>query len=403
MGGIVIVVSACLGSSDTVSQTTTAAETTLPAPVAVTAPPPTFLGPASFERPASAIYFRDSEEFPAALIDIAELVPGGPAPDGIAPLEDPEFVTVDEVNFLADQDAVLVVDLGGEAKAFPTQIMIWHEIANTSVGGTPLTVSYCPLCNSAVAFERTHRDGTVMDFGTSGLLYRSSLVMYDRQTFTLWTHFDGVAVHGVMAGNELTLVPVSTVSFADFAEAHPNGLVLSRHTGFSRRYGVNPYLGYDSNGVGGTLHPAPFDDAQAPALARVVVVRGSQDSVAVFHEHLLTERVVPIVVDDEEVVVFLEPGTATPLQSGLVALGRDVGATGVFAVSADGESLTFVVGDDGGFVDNETGSTWNIFGHATAGELAGAELRAVEHLDTFWFAIATFRPNTQLIGVPAIG
>jgi hypothetical protein len=325
------------------------------------------------------------------------LLSGGPPPDGITPLDEPAYITVDEVNFLAPQDSVLVLEVNGEAKALPTQIMIWHEIANTEVGGVPITVSYCPLCNSAVAFPRIHADGTVMDFGTSGLLYRSSLVMYDRQTSTLWTHLDGKAVHGVMAGNELDLLPVSTVSFADFAEAHPDGLVLSRDTGLSRQYGINPYSGYDSNGRGGTMYPAEFDDSRAVALARVLAVRGDA-SIAVFHEFLLEERVVAIELDGVPLVVLLQPGTASALQAGQVALGRDVGATGVFETTVDGRELSFVPIDEGGFTDEQTGSTWNIFGLAVEGELAGTGLQAVEHLDTFWFAIATFRPDTVLVG-----
>lgn len=354
-----------------------------------------FPGPASFERPASAIYRRFDESFPEPLIALDQLLPGGPAPDGIPPIDDPQYVGIEDATFLFPQDSVMVLEVNGDARAFPASIMIWHEIVNAEVGGVPITVSYCPLCNSAVAFERTHPDGTVMDFGTSGLLYNSALVMYDRQTATLWTHFDGLAVHGVMVGNQLPRVPISTVSFADFAAAHPDGLVLSRDTGAPRNYGANPYPGYDNGGVG-TLQPADFDESVVPALTRLVAVRDGE-SVAVLHELLVADRVVPFEADGRDLVAWLLPGTASALDQQQVAFGRDVGATGVFVPRVGDRELTFEPVDDG-FIDSESGSHWNILGVADAGELEGERLEAVEHLDTFWFSIAAYRPDTRLVG-----
>jgi hypothetical protein len=359
-------------------------------PVTTSVPP----GPASFERPASAIYRRFHDSFPEPLIELDELVTPGPAPDDIAPIDDPRWLTVDEVAFLQPQDSVMVVDVAGDARAFPAQIMIWHEIANVEIGGIPLSVTYCPLCNSATAFERTHPDGTVMDFGTSGLLYNSALVMYDRQTASLWTHFDGRAVHGVLTGNELVRVPVATVSFVEFATAHPDGLVLGPDRRNPRSYGQNPYPEYDSGG-NGTLYPVDFDDSVAPALTRVVAIR-DRESVAVAQELLAAERVIELTVDDRELVVWLLEGTASALDESQVSFGRDVGATGVFVSRLDGRPLSFEPTDTG-FRDRETGSEWNVLGRAVAGELEGAVLEPVEHLDTFWFAIAAHRPDTRLI------
>ncbi|MDG2113231.1 MAG: DUF3179 domain-containing protein [Actinomycetota bacterium] len=356
---------------------------------------PSFPGPSSFDRPASAIYRRFDESFPEPLIDLDLLIAGGPEPDGIPPVDDPKYITVEEATYIPPQESVMVVDIDGDARAYPSTIMIWHEIVNAEVGGIPITISYCPLCNSAVAFERTHADGTVMDFGTSGLLYNSALVMYDRQTATLWTHLDGRAVHGVMVGNELRRVPISTVSFGDFAAAHPEGLVLSLDTGTPRAYGSNPYPGYD-NGGSGTLKPADFDDSVAPAMTRVVAVRDGE-SVAVLHELLASQRVVRFTADGRDLVAWWLSGTASALDQDQVAFGRDVGATGVFVPRVGDVELTFEPVDDG-FVDNETGSHWNVLGLADSGELAGERLEAVEHLDTFWFAISAYRTDTRLVG-----
>lgn len=393
--GLTVVLAACGGSSDPdsaqVSSTEAASQTTTTAVAEPEVP-----GPASFDRPASAIFRRDDPSFPPPLIDLEQLRSGGPPPDGIPPIDAPKFLPIDEVEFLQPQDSVLVLEIDGDARAYPTQIMIWHEIVNDVVGGVPVTVSYCPLCNSAVAYDRTHPDGTVMDFGTSGLLYNSALVMYDRQTASLWTHFDGTAVHGVLVGNQLQLLPMATVSFADFAAAHPDGQVLSRDTGDARQYGLNPYPGYD-NGGNGLIQPAEFDSTVTEALTRLVVVR-DDESVAIAHELLSEERVVAFEADGRQLVAWLLPGTASPLDEQSVAFGRDVGATGVFVPVVGDRSLTFEP-VDGGFRDLETGSEWNIFGVADAGELEGERLEPLEHLDTFWFAIAAYRPDTTIIGL----
>ncbi len=360
---------------------------------------PQLPGPASFENPVSALTQRDDPSLPPPLIDLELLLSGGPAPDGIPPIDEPKYVAVDEVEFLQPQDSVLVLEIDGDARAFPAVIMIWHEIANVEVGGVPVTVSYCPLCNSAVAFVRTHADGTVMDFGTSGLLYNSALVMYDRQTSSLWTHFDGLAVHGVLVGNQLERLPILTTSFADFAAAHPDGLVLSLDTGLQRAYGSNPYPTYDSP-KSGTLHPVNYQEGALPAKTRVVAVREGE-SVAVVHELLFEERVVAFEADGRRLVALLVPGTASSLDHQLVAFGRDVGATGVFVPAIDGRQLSFEPTETG-FRDVQTGSDWNIFGVAVAGELEGQRLEAVEHLDTFWFAIAAYRPDTLVVGAEVL-
>ncbi len=134
---------------------------------------------------------------------------------------------------------MLAIEIDGEARAYPIQIMTWHEIVNDTIAGIPVAISYCPLCNSASAYER-RLGGEIVDFGTSGLLYRSALVMYDRQTESLWSHFTGEAVAGELTGERLETVPVSTVAWEDWRDTNPDGLVLSRDTGHRRPYGQKP-------------------------------------------------------------------------------------------------------------------------------------------------------------------
>ena len=332
--------------------------------------------------------------FPPPLVDPDEIRSGGPPPDGIPAIDEPRFEPVAEVDWLADVEPVLALEVGGEARAYPIQVMTWHELVNDTIGGVPVTVSFCPLCNSALAYDRRLGD-RLLDFGTSGLLYNSSLVMYDRQTETLWTHFDGRAVIGALAGERLATLPVATVSWDDFRTAHPDGSVLSRDTGFSRSYGRNPYVGYDDV----TTNPFLFSgelDGRLPAKTRVVVVRdldGDHPAFALPTETLAADGVVAFRAHGRDLVAVHTTGTASALDTGAIADGVDVGATAVFEAQLDGAPL--VLRPDGDtFVDERTGVAYDVLGRPIDGD--GPGLVPVEHLDTFWFAIAAFEPDTVI-------
>ncbi len=333
---------------------------------------------------------------PDPLVDFDEIRSGGPPPDGIPPIDAPRFLRPDAVDFLADNEPVLALEIDGDARAYPVQIMTWHEIVNDTVGGIPVSVTYCPLCNSAVAYDR-RVDGRVLDFGTSGLLWNSALVMYDRQTETLWSHFTGEGVIGELTGQELDDHPLATVAWSVWRDAHPDGLVLSRETGFDRDYGRNPYPGYDAvDGV-----PFLFEgdvDGRFTAMTRIVGIEA--DGVAVGIPLVLLEerRVVTGAIGQTPIVAWWTPGTSSALDSASIASGDDVGATGVFEPVADGTDLTFSRNDDATFIDDQTGSTWNVLGEAVGGQLAGTRLDAIAHVDTFWFAWSAFRPDTAVIG-----
>ena len=348
---------------------------------------------------------RANPGFPEPVIEPTLIRSGGVPPDGIPAIDVPNFVTVDDADFLVDEEAVVLVEVDGLAKAYPIQILIWHEIVNDTFGDVPVSITYCPLCNSALAFDRRFGD-RVLDFGTSGELYQSALVMYDRQTESLWAHFTGQGLVGHYAGAQLDIIPAQTVSWAQFARAHPDGLVLDTQTGASRPYGQNPYPGYDfeqSDPIAGFFN-GDIDRTLA-AKARIVGIADDAGSVAVRLEDLVTSPVIPVGEGDRNLVVFHQPGLASALDSFEVGGGRDVGQTGVFeAIGPDGQGLTFApVGDpaDGAFTDDETGSTWNVLGQAVDGPLAGNELTQVTHLDTFWFAWATYRPGTVIVEPPA--
>ena len=328
---------------------------------------------------------------PEPLVPLDEIRSGGPPPDGIPSVDDPSFLEPGEVSFLGETEPVLALDIDGDARAYPVQILMWHEIVNDTVGGVPVSVTYCPLCNSAVAYDR-RVDDRVLEFGTSGSLWNSALVMYDRQTETLWSHFTGQAILGELTGIELATFPVQTVPWGVWRDANPGGLVLSRDTGFERDYGRNPYPGYDD------VNSEPFlfegeVDGRFTAMTRIVGVELDGEALGVPLVTLQERTVVDATVAGTDVVVVWRAGTASALDAGDVAAGDDVGSTGVFVAELDGEPVDLTT-RDGAIVDAATGSEWDVLGTAIDGPLAGARLTAVPHVDTFWFAWSTFRPDT---------
>jgi hypothetical protein len=185
----------------------------------------------------------DSDD-PTPLIDVSEIRSGGPPMDGIPSIDDPEFVSVSVADgWIADNELVLALVHEGVERVYPLQIMVWHEIVNDEIAGTPVAVTYCPLCGSGIAYVR-EIEGEAVEFGTSGKLYNSNLIMYDRKTESYWTQIDGLAVVGPLTGMELEAISVDTVVWRDWKDSHPDSEVLSQNTGHSRQYGVDPYGSY---------------------------------------------------------------------------------------------------------------------------------------------------------------
>lgn len=401
---LAIVAAACGGVAD--ESTGTAAETVTPTSAADPGVGNTTIaasddGPAVGALPTgpSALESINAPGFPEPLIDPQEIVAGGPPPDGIPPIENPVFIPVAEAQgFLTSSEAVVALEIDGEARAYPVRVMIWHEIVNDTVAGVPVSVTYCPLCNSAVSYRREVR-GVETTFGTSGLLFASALVMYDRATESLWTHFDGRAVVGMLAGDQLEVIASPLLAWQEFEETYPDGMVLDPgSTGYARAYGENPYVGYDDESTQPFLFLGDAD-SRAVAKQRIVGIELDGDAVALPLDQARGDgaAVTELDVGGGKVVVFWREGQATSLESSSIAGGRDVGSVSVFIPEAEGRALTFAA-VDGEFVDEETGSTWNLAGVATSGDFTGAKLERVPHLDTFWFAWATYRPDTVLIG-----
>ncbi len=182
-----------------------------------------------------------------ALVNPAEIHRGGPPKDGIPAIDRPRFVKAGEAK-LAPGDRILGVERNGEAKAYPVRILNWHEVVNDTVGGDAVAVTYCPLCGSGVTFDRIVKDKR-RSFGVSGLLYNSDVLLYDRETNSLWSQILGKAITGPSKGEKLGLVATAHTSWEDWVGRHPKTLVLSEDTGYSRNYSRDPYAGYDVNPI----------------------------------------------------------------------------------------------------------------------------------------------------------
>jgi hypothetical protein len=346
-----------------------------------------FVGPTLVD-PASGL----ETNFCLHSVDYSEILSGGPPPDGIPPIDDPSFDSIETGDgWLADQQPVIALAVGDEAKAYPLAILTRHEIANDEIAGVPVTVTFCPLCNAAVVFKR-EINGEIFRFGVSGNLRNSDLIMWDNNTLSWWQQFTGQAIVGDMTGTQLEIVPAQLVAWKDFKAAFPNGQVLSNN---GRNYGSNPYVGYDSS-------PRPFlflgtPDERLPATERVLGYHQGDTAVAYPLPVITEEKIIADNIDGQDVVIFFEPGQVSALDQSSIEDSKEVGSAGMFIPEVDGQALTFSY-NDGLIVDNETGSEWNVFGQAVSGELEGAQLQPIASHMHFWFAWAAFRPDTELFG-----
>jgi hypothetical protein len=329
-------------------------------------------------------------------IPLDEIISGGPGKDGIPAIDEPKFRPVDRVDWLVEREPVIAFGIGDDWRAYPIQILVWHEIVNDVVAGTPVTVTFCPLCHTAIAFDRRVGD-RVLDFGTTGNLRHSDLVMYDRQTESWWQQATGRAIVGELTATQLDFLPSQLISWGQFVAAHPDGMVLSRETGHPRDYDRNPYPGYDSiDSDPFLLEDKTLIDGRLSPKVRILGLVIGDEAVAYAFPFLAEQPVVNDEVGGEPIVVVWTDGTASGLGGPTVAGGEIVGAANAFSAVLDGRTLTFEPADDGAMRDIETGSTWTFEGRATAGELEGTQLELLVADSPFWFAWAVFRPDTRV-------
>jgi Protein of unknown function (DUF3179) len=251
---------------------------------------------------------------------------GGPPKDGISAIDAPRFERLERGKStgrsagLGDIEPVIALSIGGDARAYPLRVLIWHEIVNDTVGNTPVTVTYCPLCNAALVFERIV-DARVLDFGTTGKLRHSDLVMYDRQTESWWQQFTGEAIVGTMTGHRLRLIPSRLESFERFRQRVPQGQVLVPSNPNVRNYGRNPYVGYDAAGQRPFLYDGTLPDGIEP-MERVVAVETTPGRHEAWALTLLRRRGT---IENADLLIEWQPGQASALDKASLPAGRDVG------------------------------------------------------------------------------
>ncbi len=354
-------------------------------------PPPPLDDPEFVEAVQESFWNKtDFCIFQEGVID--EIISGGVGPDGIPPIDDPTFDDIATASeWLQPQSPVIAVSWDGVARAYPLAILTRHEIVNDVIGDTPVAVTFCPLCNSAIVYDR-RVDGETLRFGVSGFLRNSDLVMWDDKTQSWWQQFTGEGIVGTYTGTLLEIIPSQIVGFSAFVEQFPDGEVLSPN---GRNYGSNPYTGYDSN-------PRPFLFAGTPderlfPTERVLGIFLNDTPVAYPFETLAEVGVINDTIGETDVVAFWQPGAASALDGADIDSSRDVGMAGLFERELDGEILSFVL-VDGAIQDEQTGSTWNIFGTAVDGPLAGSQLRQLNAFPHFWFSWAAFYPETVIYG-----
>ncbi len=212
--------------------------------------------------PVLADPVRNGFDLSRSAIPTAEILGGGPPRDGIPALDEPKVVPASESAW-KDEEIVLGLVVGGEARAYPVAILDWHELVNDTLGGRPILVSYCPLCGTGLVFDR-RIDGKTRHFGVSGLLYRSDLLMYDRETESLWSQIAARAVTGPMMGRRLDMLRSSFQRWGEWRSEHPETTVLSKRTGHRRDYARSPYGGYARSRD--LMFPAPYDRRYHPKM-----------------------------------------------------------------------------------------------------------------------------------------
>ncbi len=355
--------------------------------VLVVSAKPSFLDMSGWER----------TDFSRATVVLDDIVEGGPGKDGIQSIDQPKFETIGSAEtWLDDREPVVVFTSGGKSKAYPLQILIYHEIVNDQLGEHKISVTYCPLCNAAMVFSRWHK-GELLDFGTTGKVYTSNLVMYDRQSESWWLQFTGESIVGAYAGDSLQLLPSQIVSFKQFKDAYPLGKVLSNKTGFNKKYGINPYVNYDSRLIPIVwFYRKPFDNRLA-AMERVLGVNDNNDTVIFPFSYLNTRPLVQTRVGDLDLLIISKLGMASSVDDRKISQSKDVLAAVAFSRTVQGRLLDFEL--KGNVIkDKQTHSTWNLFGQAVSGELKGIQLKQVDRGVYFSFVWLNFYPDSIIFG-----
>lgn len=326
------------------------------------------------------------------LSEIQILLPKGSFPT----LDYPNFVGKTEgLKAFYSKEPVIVVSDGNNAKAYSLNILTMHEIANDELSGKPILVTYCPLCNSSIVYNRLVNSDT-LEFEASGMLRNSDMVMLDRKTESLWQQIMGTGIVGHYNKTELEVIPSIVISVEDFFARYPAGKIMSTKTGSGKSYGTNPYVGYDSKSKPiGKFFDSEHLDKRLPAMERVIDIKNGDDYKVYTFTDASAAGVINDVFKTSSVVIFHQAGTVSVLDKKQIAASKDVGTATVFNAEL-GENKYHFSKKGNYFFDKETNSKWDITGRCLLGKSKGKQLFIEPHGSHFAFAWLAFYPNTKI-------
>ena len=336
-------------------------------------------------------------------VDLSEIqivLPKGSFPT----LDFPKFVGKEEgLKTFFSKEPVIAIEIKGQAKAYSLNILTMHEISNDILSGVPILVTYCPLCNSGIVYDRNLNfkgKDYLLEFEASGMLRKSDMVMLDRNTETLWQQLMGEAIVGELNTAILNILPSLIISVEEFFMRYPHGEILSKNTGFSGSeayYGKNPYVNYDAQDGKPKSHffdNSKIDD-RLPPMERIVDIENDGKYKVYTFTDIANAGVINDTFKTSMVVLFHQAGTVSILDQEDISASKDIGTVVVYNRNLDGATLSFKK-ESGKFKDVQTGSSWDITGFCYEGELKGKQLKIQPHSNHFAFAWLAFYPDSEI-------
>jgi hypothetical protein len=323
-------------------------------------------------------------------VPLDKIVSGGPPQDGIPSIDNPKFQSVQEADeILEDSELVLGLNINGDIRAYPLQILVWHEIVNDVVGGKPVAITYCPLCFTNQVSSRTLNDGSIVEFGTSGKLYNSNLVMYDRKSNSLWSQALGEGIVGDYSGVKLERIPFDIAFWKEWKKLHPESKVLTRDTGTVRPYGADPYGDYYTNDL--ILFPVANDDKRLGLKEIIIGLEDKNQYKAYKLQDIETVKVINDVIGDDKKIalVALEPFMVRVFDRVIDSDNNDEGNKNIVVD-------LFYNQTNNTLIDKVTNSELNFEGKFIKGQLHDKQLKRLPMDQGFWFEWVAFHPETEV-------
>ncbi len=321
--------------------------------------------------------------------------------DGFEVFNNPDFIGKDKsLDFYFRFEPVIAVEIDGEARAYPLNVLTFHEIANDVIMGIPIAVTFCPLCNAGIVYDRRFKHKgkeLIFDFGVSGMLRKSDMVMWDKQTETWWQQLTGEGLVGELSGEALNFFPSLIISVEEFFSSNPDGKIMISHKkeNYGQTYGTNPYHNYDSLGNQGSKFFDGQINDRLPAMERIVdIENGGAYKIYPFKE-IKKRKVINDDFNGKKIVIFYAGKTVSVLDNKNIEDSHHVGTATVFSSIVEGKLLTFKK-KKGKFVDKETGSVWDITGKCIEGQYVEKQLVTEVHSNHFAFAWLAFHPDSEI-------